>query len=83
MGSDMDDGVDFVVRDHIVDVPRDLVKNVVRMLDQDLSVPFIARYRKQDTGGMEAVKIRLIHHLIASYRYNVNVVLIVSTIVGT
>ena len=67
MGSEVDRDLDYV-GDHVYDIPRSLVKNVVRMLDNDLSVPFIARYRKQDTGGMEAEKIRHIQHLVETHR---------------
>lgn len=34
------------------------VRNVVELLDNDNTIPFIARYRKEKTGGMEPEKIR-------------------------
>ena len=34
------------------------VRNTVRLLDEDYTVPFIARYRKDQTNSMEADKIR-------------------------
>lgn len=34
------------------------VKNVVHMLHDGATIPFIARYRKEQTGGMEVDKLR-------------------------
>ena len=68
MSSEINCGVEFV-GDHIYDVRKPIVENILRMLDSDLSVPFIARYRKQETAGMEADKIRHIQHLFETYRY--------------
>lgn len=34
------------------------VKNVVQMLHDGATIPFIARYRKEQTGGMEVDKLR-------------------------
>ncbi|XP_045167532.2 S1 RNA-binding domain-containing protein 1-like isoform X2 [Mercenaria mercenaria] len=33
-------------------------KNVVKLLDEGCTIPFIARYRKEQTGGMEVQKLR-------------------------
>eukprot|EP00057_Strongylocentrotus_purpuratus_P014112 XP_011668586.1 PREDICTED: uncharacterized protein LOC105440304 [Strongylocentrotus purpuratus] len=37
--------------------PR-IVENVVKLLEEECTVPFIARYRKEQTGNMEAAVIR-------------------------
>ena len=34
------------------------VKNVISMLDEGNTVPFIARYRKEQTGSLDEVQIR-------------------------
>jgi uncharacterized protein len=34
------------------------VRNVVQMLDTGATIPFIARYRKEQTGGMDVDKLR-------------------------
>ncbi|PJI09207.1 MULTISPECIES: Tex family protein [Clostridium] len=37
------------------------VKNVIEMLDEGATVPFIARYRKERTGGLDDVTLRNLH----------------------
>lgn len=37
---------------------REHVKNVIELLDKDNTIPFIARYRKEQTGEMEDVTLR-------------------------
>jgi protein Tex len=39
-------------------VPRASVAAVVQLLDENATVPFIARYRKEATGGLDEVQIR-------------------------
>ncbi len=34
------------------------VKTVIKLFDEDNTIPFIARYRKAQTGGMDADKLR-------------------------
>src|SRR5689334_25382453 len=41
-------------------LPRGAVAAVVAMLDEGNTVPFIARYRKERTGGLDEVQIRAI-----------------------
>ncbi|WAR19308.1 SRBD1-like protein [Mya arenaria] len=41
-----------------LDVPVWATTNVVKLLDEGCTIPFIARYRKEQTGGMEANKLR-------------------------
>ncbi|XP_057313558.1 S1 RNA-binding domain-containing protein 1-like isoform X1 [Hydractinia symbiolongicarpus] len=57
---------DFYQNDQMRNIDQDLVANVVQMIENDFSVPFIARYRKNETGGMDAEKIRQIQQ---SYDY--------------
>ena len=40
------------------------VRNIVRLLEEGCTIPFIARYRKEQTGGMEVQKLRDVCHLI-------------------
>ena len=41
-----------------LDIPLWTARNTIELLDQDHTIPFIARYRKEKTGNMEADKIR-------------------------
>lgn len=41
-----------------VSVPHWAARNAIDLLDQDHTIPFIARYRKEKTGNMEADKLR-------------------------
>lgn len=41
-----------------LDVAVWAAKNVVSLLDEGCTIPFIARYRKEQTGGMEVQKLR-------------------------
>jgi uncharacterized protein len=43
-----------------VEVECRVVENVVRLLTNDNTVAFIARYRRHETGNLEAQKIRMI-----------------------
>jgi hypothetical protein len=43
-----------------VKVPIPAVAAVVRLMDEGATVPFIARYRKEATGGLDEVQIRTI-----------------------
>ncbi|MBO8158209.1 Tex family protein [Thermosyntropha sp.] len=44
------------------------IKNTVKLLDDDNTVPFIARYRKEVTGGLDETGIRRIQELLRLYR---------------
>ena len=48
----------------IVELEYEKVDSVVRLLRNDNSVPFIARYRRHETGNLDAPKIRLIQELL-------------------
>ncbi len=45
------------------------VKNVIKLLQEDCTIPFIARYRKEVTGNLNEDELRKIESL---YKYNVN-----------
>lgn len=45
------------------------VKNTLSLLEEGNTVPFIARYRKERTGGLDEEQIRIIHE---EYEYQVN-----------
>ena len=49
-------------------IPYKITKNVVNLLDNDNTVPFIARYRKEHTGDMEPDKIRQVKEVLADFR---------------
>ena len=50
--------IQFIAKD--VEVECRTVESVVRLLTNDNTVAFIARYRRHETGNLEAEKIRLI-----------------------
>ena len=50
--------IQFIADD--VEVECRVVENVVRLLTNDNTVAFIARYRRHETGNLEAQKIRMI-----------------------
>jgi len=43
-----------------LNLPRGGVSSVLRLLDEGASIPFVARYRKEATGGLDEVKLRAI-----------------------
>ncbi|XP_067680479.1 S1 RNA-binding domain-containing protein 1-like isoform X2 [Haliotis asinina] len=47
-----------------VDTSQDVARNLVQMLEEGATIPFIARYRKERTGGMEAEKLREVSSLL-------------------
>ena len=47
-----------------VDIPLDVSSNVIKLLDEGATIPFIARYRKEQTGNMEVNKLREISSLV-------------------
>ncbi|HLR62929.1 MAG TPA: Tex family protein [Lentibacillus sp.] len=51
------------------DVKAATVKKVIALMDEGNTVPFIARYRKEATGGLDEVQIKLIHD---KWQYAVN-----------
>ncbi|MFD1361722.1 Tex family protein [Lentibacillus salinarum] len=50
-------------------VKTSVVKSVIKLMDEGNTVPFIARYRKEVTGGLDEVQIKLIHD---KWQYAVN-----------
>jgi uncharacterized protein len=49
--------LDETISDNL-DLPIWSTKNVVKLLEEGCTIPFIARYRKEMTGGMEVDKLR-------------------------
>lgn len=49
-------------------IPVEQVKNTVRLLDEENTIPFIARYRKELTGQLDEEQIRTIFEKITYYR---------------
>ena len=43
-----------------LNLEKDVVSNVVKLLDEENTVPFITRYRKEQTKGLEADKLHQI-----------------------
>lgn len=61
MAVEKDDSVNWKIECVIsekLEVEEWISKNVVQLLDQGNTIPFIARYRKEQTGGLEVDKIR-------------------------
>ena len=48
----------YVAEDVQVDLTT--TENVIKLLENDNTVPFIARYRRKETGDLEVEKIRMI-----------------------
>ena len=38
-------------------LPESLVKNTIELLNEDYTIPFISRYRKEATGNLDEVQI--------------------------
>ena len=51
-----------------VEVPNWAAKNVVKLLDDGCTIPFIARYPKEQTGAMEVPKLRDVSSLLEELR---------------
>lgn len=49
-------------------LPANKVASTVGLLDDDKTIPFIARYRKEVTGELDEVQIRKIDELLKFYR---------------
>ncbi|MDP7034711.1 MAG: Tex family protein [Planctomycetota bacterium] len=49
-------------------LPPDQIQRVVRLFEEENTVPFIARYRKEATGGMDEVQIRAVERQLLSFR---------------
>src|SRR5665647_3253241 len=49
-------------------LPANKVANTVGLLDDDKTIPFIARYRKEVTGELDEVQIRQIDELLKFFR---------------
>jgi protein Tex len=62
----MNDPVLFIARQ--LNISGKQVGAVIDLLDTDNSVPFIARYRKEATGGLDEEQLRLITDLLAKQR---------------
>ena len=50
-------------------ITKEQIKNVLGMLSEGATIPFIARYRKEKTGGLDEDQIRTIEQV---YKYQVN-----------
>src|ERR1043165_9961776 len=51
------------------DCDVEVIENIVRLLDDDNTIPFIARYRNELTKGMEPEKLREIKEQLEELRY--------------
>jgi uncharacterized protein len=50
----------YRILSNILNLPAHQVKNVLRLLDEGATIPFIARYRKEATGNLDEVAIEAI-----------------------
>ncbi|MDP4277099.1 MAG: Tex family protein [Bacteroidota bacterium] len=55
----------FVSRD--LQLPHEGVKNTLQLLEEEATIPFISRYRKEKTGGLNEVQIENISDLYTKY----------------
>ena len=53
---------------HALTLPLERVEHVVRLLDAGNTVPFITRYRKDQTGGLDEEQIRQIEARVGRLR---------------
>ncbi|MCA9224734.1 MAG: hypothetical protein KDA47_03950, partial [Planctomycetales bacterium] len=53
---------------HDLHLPLDKVQRTVELLDDGNTVPFITRYRKDATGGLDEEQIRLIQDAVGKAR---------------
>ena len=62
---------EFIINEIAQDLNIDIkyIENVLKMLEEGNTIPFIARYRKEATGAMDEEKIKLIDD---QYQYQVN-----------
>jgi uncharacterized protein len=44
------------------ELPAQAVQNTIKLLEDDATVPFIARYRKEQTGGLDEIQIRAVEN---------------------
>ena len=51
-----------------LNAPREHIENVVKLLDEGSTVPFIARYRKELHGAMDDTRLRTIETRLAYLR---------------
>lgn len=51
-----------------IGIPLEKVRNTVKLLDDQNTIPFIARYRKEVTGELDEEQIRQIYELVKSFR---------------
>jgi hypothetical protein len=49
-------------------VPTTIISSVIKLFDEGSTVPFIARYRKEMSGGMDEVKVELLQKRIGQLR---------------
>lgn len=62
----MDDIINKIARDCSIDLKK--VQSAVKLLDDGNTIPFIARYRKEATGGLDEVQLRNIEEMMHFYR---------------
>ncbi len=60
--------IDLASVAHALEMPLGRVENVVRLLDAGNTVPFITRYRKDQTGGLDEEQIRQIEARVSRLR---------------
>ena len=53
---------------HEINVKLPQIQSTIRLLDEGATVPFIARYRKEITGGMDDAQLRLLEERLSTLR---------------
>ena len=64
-------------------LPEQSVKNTIELLNEDCTIPFISRYRKDQTGNLDEVQIETISKLNAETTAKVQLGSVVKTSNGT
>jgi uncharacterized protein len=61
-------GKEAVVISENLQIEKEIVTKVIELLDSDNTVPFIARYRKEVTKGLDSTRLRNIENVLLQLR---------------
>ena len=58
----------FYIQNKLPSITEKSILNTIKCLEQDFTIPFIARYRKEVTGNLDEVQISTIKKLSQQYQ---------------